>query len=438
MPELNATHEPSRRSWVASANVAGADFPIQNLPFGVFRPAKGPARGGVAIGDRIFDIGAVLAMGMFSGAAAEAARAASGVRLNALLALGNGPASALRARISDLLREDGPDRKKVESQGDRLVVPMSAVTMELPVSIASFTDFLTSLHHTRRMSPTGDLPPSFKSLPIAYHSRSSSVRQSGVPVRRPNVQYKAADGAVHFGPEPSQDFELELGCFIGPGNELGSPIAASAAARHIFGYCLVNDWSCRAIQRWESQPLGPFLGKSLQTTVSPWIVTAEAMAPFRTGAHARDAGDAPPAYLHDPADQSEGGLDLQMEALLLTPKRREARLPPARLTLTNFKHSYWTFAQMLVHHASNGCNLQPGDLLGSGTVSGPDEGSRACLAEINARGTQPIELPDGERRLWLEDGDEVIFRARANAAGCVPIGFGECRARVEPAVAWPA
>jgi fumarylacetoacetase len=291
---------------------------------------------------------------------------------------------------------------------------------------------------TRRMSPTGDLPPSFKSLPIAYHSRSSSVRASGHDVIRPNVQYKGADGTVRFGPEPSQDFELELGCLIGPGNELGSPIPLRDAGRHVFGYCLVNDWSSRAIQRWESQPLGPFLGKSLCTSISPWIITAEAMAPFRAPAHARDAVDAPPEYLQGASNESEGGLDLAMSAFLLTPRMRSAGIAPQRITHTNFIHCYWTFAQMLVHHASNGCNLQPGDLLGSGTISGPEEGSRACLAEINARGSKPIDLPGGEQRLWLEDGDEVIFRANASREGHVTIGFGECRGRIAPALSWPA
>jgi fumarylacetoacetase len=436
MAELNDTHDPARRSWVESANAPDTEFPIQNLPFCVFQRNGEAPRGGVAIGDRIFDVNAGLAAGLFSGATEDAARAAAGSTLNSLFALGNGHASALRARLSDLLRADGVERKRAEPMAARLLVPIGEATLHLPAAIGDFTDFLTSLHHTKRMSPSGnDHPPSFKTLPIAYHSRSSSVRAGG-EVIRPHGQHKAPDGTLKFGPEPSFDFELELGTWIGEGNALGAPVGISQASRHIFGYCLVNDWSSRATQRWESTPLGPFLGKSVSTTVSPFVVTAEAMAPFRAPAPARDAGDEPLPYLVDKADQSEGGLDLDMEAYLLTGKMRGSKTAPHRVTRTTFRNSYWTFAQMLTHHASNGCNLRSGDLLASGTVSGPEDGSRACLAEATSRGTKALELPGGEKRTWLEDGDEVIFRARASRAGFVSIGFGECRGRVAPAVAW--
>jgi fumarylacetoacetase len=440
--ELNATHDPARRAWLDSANQPGCDFPIQNLPHGVFRRAGQAARGGVAIGDRILDLQAAVAAGLFAGLPAEAARAAAEPSLNRLMAMGNGAATTLRARVSDLLRADGPEAGRVTAMADRLLVPMVEVEMVLPAEIGAFTDFLTSLYHTerggRQRNPENPLPPAFKHLPVAYNSRASSVRMSGEAVRRPNGQWQRPDGSVQFGPSEAQDFELEVGFFVGPGNALGEPIPIGAAPDHIWGFCLVNDWSARDIQRWESVPLGPFLSKSLSTSISPWIVTAEAMAPFRAPAPARLPGDpAPLPHLTGPRDQAAGGFDITLEAFLVTPRMREAGAGPARITATNFLHMYWTFGQMLVHHASNGCNLRPGDLIASGTTSGPTDASRACLSEIT-RGRDPLTLPNGETRLWLQDGDEVIFRGRAERAGHVAIGFGECRGRIEPAPAWPA
>ncbi len=437
MAGLNETHDPKRRSWIESANDPNSQFPIQNLPFGVFRPGDAPTRCGVAIGDMIFDLSVGFAAGLFTGLAAEAARAASGINLNPLMALGNAYASALRAQLSDLLRSDAPDRAKVEALGKRLLMPQADAVMQLPAAIGSFTDYLCSIDHTRRMSLTKGLPPAFKHLPIAYHSRATSVRVSGHPLTRPHGQFELPDGTVKFAPEPAQDFELELGVFVGPGNELGSPIAIADAADHIFGFCLLNDWSARSIQRWESTPLGPFLSKSLMTSISPWIVTAEAMAPFRAPAYKRDDGDTTLPHLTDATDQKEGSLDIQLEALLLTAKMRQSGASPARITATNGQNSYWTVAQMLTHHASNGCNLQPGDLLGSGTMSGPTDESRACLAEATDRGTKLIPLPGDEKRIWLEDGDEIIFRGRSVRDGFVSIGFGECRGRIDPAIAYP-
>lgn len=437
MAALNATHDATRRSWVETANAPDTDFPIQNLPFGVFRVGGGAPRGGAAIGDRILDLAAVLEAGLLSGPAEAAARAAAGPALNPLMALGNGAASALRTALSDLLDAEGGGRSRVEAMRDRLLVPMADATMELPASIGSFTDFLCSIDHTLRMSRTGELPPAFKSLPIAYHSRATSVRVSGADVVRPNGQFRKPDGTLAFGPEPAQDYELELGIVVGPGNALGQPFPIEDADERIFGFCLLNDWSARLIQGFESTPLGPFLSKSLSTTISPWVVTAEAMAPFRVPARPRDAADAPPPHLTGAEDQAEGGLDLAMEVRLTTGRMREAGGAPVRITDTNFSHCYWTVAQMLTHHASNGCNMQPGDLFGSGTISGPTDDSRACLAELTARGSEPLELPNGETRAFLEDGDEVVFRARASRDGYVPIGFGECRGRIAPAVKWP-
>lgn len=431
MAALNDTHDPARRSWVESANAPDTDFPIQNLPLGIFRHGSETARGGMAIGDQILEIGAALDAGLFSGNAGDAARAARGPTLNPLMALGNGAASALRGAVSDLLVSSAPGRAD-------LLVPMAEAAMALPAAIGSFTDFLCSWHHTVRMFPPGQVPQSFKALPIAYHSRASSVRVSGEAVVRPNGQYRTGEDALFFGPEPRQDFELELGAFIGPGNPLGRPIPIDEAGGRLFGYCLLNDWSARSIQGWEMFPLGPFLSKSLSTSISPWVVTAEAMDPFRAPAQARDPGDEPLPYLSSEDDRAEGGMDLAMEAYLLTPRMREAGTAPERITATNFQHCYWTFAQMVAHHASNGCNLEPGDLLGSGTMSGPTDETRACIAELTGRGIRPLSLPGGETRSWLEDGDEVIFRARAARDGFVSIGLGECRGRIEPAPPLPA
>jgi len=432
MTALNDTHDPKRRSWVESANAPDTEFPIQNLPLGIFQNAGEPARGGVAIGNRILDLNAAIAAGLFTGDAEQVARAAAGPTLNPLMALGNGATSLLRAAVSELLRADGAG----ESKAVRCLAPMAEAKMLLPGDIENFTDFLCSIDHTRRMSPDGTLPPAFSSLPIAYHSRATTVCVSGTPLKRPNGQHRAADGSVVFGPEPWQDFELELGAFVGPGNEMGEPIPISAAAEHLFGYCLVNDWSARGIQFWESRPLGPFLGKSMMTTVSPWVVTAEALAPFQTAAPTREAADRPLPYLLDEEDQAQGGFNIAMFADWTTEEMRRSGAPPVTVTATNFRDCFWTFAQMLTHHASNGCRMRTGDLLASGTMSGPIDVSRACIAEITARGRAPIEI-GGQSRAWLEDGDEINLRAKASRDGYVTIGFGECRGRIAKAVPWP-
>ena len=427
--KLNETHDPSRRSWVPSANRHESEFPIQNLPFGIFRES-GTARGGVAIGDAIFDLAAALQIGLFSGEAEVAARAASGDFLNPLMALGQQKASILRGRISDLLRDDGTERGKVESHANRLLIPMSSVEMLLPVRIGDFTDFVCSTFHAQRVvrkpldSP---LAPALDHMPVAYHGRASSVRVSGEPVLRPNGQFKDPDGAVQYGPSRALDFELEIGALIGAGNPLGSPIPIESAASHVFGYCLLNDWSARDVQFWESM-LGPFLSKSLSTTISPWVVTAEALAPFYSPIFKPSQADFPRPlpYLDSKNDREEGGIDIDLQAFICTRAMRDSGQKAARIVATNLKYAYWSFAQMIAHHTSNGCNLQPGDLLGSGTVSGPTDQSRACLLEH----TEPLHLPNGETRQYLQDEDEVIFKARACRQGYVPIGFGECRARI--------
>ena len=431
----DATHDPARRSFVEAANLARADFPLQNLPFGVFRRRGDEiGKGGVAIGDQIVDLAAAQEAGLFSGVAEEAAIAAKGPTLNALMALGNHAAAALRARLCNLLDAESRERRKVEP----CLVPMSEAVMQMPVAVGNFTDFLTSSFHSERLSPTGKVPPSFKTMPIAYHSRASSVRVSGETIMRPHGQWLDAENTVQFSPTRALDYELEVGAFIGLGNELGKPIPLEEARTHIFGYCLLNDWSARDVQRAESVPLGPFLAKSLSTSISPWVITEAAMRPFRTPAFTRPEGDpAPLTYLNSARERENGGFDLKLRASLRTKRMREAQQGAERITSTNFKHMYWTFAQMLTHHASNGCNLLPGDIIASGTTSGPSEESRACLAEITSRGTHPMTLSSGETRSWLEDGDEVIFRARAEREGFTPIGFGECRGVIGPAVDWP-
>jgi fumarylacetoacetase len=438
MQSLNETHDSARRSWVKAANESGCDFPIQNLPFGVFRAQGREPRGGVAIGDMIFDLKVAVDAGLFSAEAREAARAACAPALNKLMALPPHQISALRRNLFDLLRADGPDRERIEKLAPDLLVPMQQANCMLPAVIEGFTDFFTSIDHVSRVGrivrPDSPLPPAFKHLPMAYNGRASSVVVSGAPVIRPHGQRRHSDSEVLFAPTRALDYELEAGIYIGAGNALGTSIPLRAAPEHIFGLCLLNDWSSRDIQRWESLPLGPFLGKSFCTTISPWIVTPEALAPFRVAAVARAKDDpAPQTYLQDTADQVAGGFDIALIATIQTAAMRSHSQSPVEITHTNLNTLYWTAAQMVAHHTSNGCNLRPGDLLGTGTTSGPTDKSRACMLELTSGGKDPIRLPNGETRAWLEDGDEVALHGRANRNGFVPIGFGECRARIEPA-----
>ncbi|MEA2757356.1 MAG: fumarylacetoacetase [Aliidongia sp.] len=432
--ELDRTHDPARQSWAASAN-GHADFPIQNLPFGVFSVGNGARRGGVAIGDAILDLAAASAAGLFQGAAKQAVEAACGPTLNPMIALGEGPRRALRQRLSDLLATGSPNQTTVESY----LHPMSACTLHLPAAIGDYTDFFAGIHHAnntgRQFRPDNPLLPNYKFVPVGYHGRASSVVPSGTAIHRPSGQRKPADQAVpSFGPSRNLDFELELGLWIGPGNALGTPIPIGDASRHLFGVCLLNDWSARDIQGWEYQPLGPFLAKSFGTTISPWIVTPEALAPFRRAQAPRPEGDpAPLGYLWDEADQRSGAFDIALEVHLMTPGLKAQGLPPHRLSRSNAGHLYWTAAQMVTHHACGGCNLQPGDLFGSGTISGPTADSVGSLLELTQGGRRPIELASGEVRRFLEDGDEVTLGAMCHRDGFVSIGFGTCRGTILPA-----
>ncbi len=434
---IDETHDAKRQSWVASANGHG-EFPLQNLPFGVFSPPgrtapDARARGGVAIGDSIFDIRAALDEGLFSG---DAAAAASGGTLNPLMALPPALRRALRRRVFDLLAVDGGDAAKVQSLADRLVHSAAACTLHLPAAIGNFTDFFAGIHHAtnggRRRDPANPLTPNYKYVPVAYHSRASSVRPSGVPVRRPNGQRKLPDEAApSFGPCRKLDYELELAVWVGPGNAQGEPIPIGEAADHVVGLGLVNDWSARDIQQWESAPLGPFLGKSFGSTVSPWVVTAEALEPYRVPQLARPQGDPRPLpHLWDDADQRSGAYDIALEALILTSQMRENGSPPHRVSQSNTTDLYWTLAQLVAHHTSGGCNLVAGDLFGSGTISGPTPAGWGSLSEQSADGTRTITLGSGETRTFLENGDEAIFRAHCRRDGFATIGFGECRARI--------
>jgi fumarylacetoacetase len=430
-PMLDQTHTPTLRSWVTSAN-RHPDFPIQNLPHGVFSPPGQTPRGGVAIGDSILDLRAACDANLFAPDLAPVAEAAAEPTLNRFLAMGQGPARALRARLSALLSAGAASRPTLHDA--------AACTLHLPVQIGDYTDFYAGIHHARAVGtlfrPDAPLLPNYKFVPIGYHGRASSVRPSGRPVRRPSGQTRPPANAPaappRFGPCRSLDYELELGIWVGPGNAPGAPIPIAEAARHIAGYCLLNDWSARDIQAWEYQPLGPFLAKSFATTVSPWIVTAAALAPFRIPQPARPAGDPPPLpYLSDAADQAAGALALTLQVWLLTPQQRDAGVTPTLLSTVTTDQLYWTPAQLLTHHASNGCDLRPGDLLGTGTISGAAPGSQGSLLEITRQGQLPVNLPNGETRRFLEDGDEIIFRATAQRDAAVPIGFGDCRAIIQ-------
>jgi fumarylacetoacetase len=436
---IDETHSTTRRSWVASAN-GHADFPIQNLPLGIFSVSGGPASGGVAIGDEIFDLAAALELGLFEGLAARAAEAASGGTLNPLFALGREPRVALRRRIGEILDADGRERARIEALRSRLLHRAADCRLELPGAIGDYTDFFAGIQHAtnagKLFRPDNPLLPNYKYLPIGYHGRASSIAVSGATLRRPNGQRKSSTEAVpSFAPSRSLDYELELGVWIGPGNELGRPIAIADAPNHVAGFCLLNDWSARDIQGWEAQPLGPFLGKSFLTTISPWVITPEALAPFRTAQASRPASDpAPLPYLFHAADQAEGAFDIDLEVLLLTPGLKAKGLPAQRLAISNARHLYWTVAQLVAHHSSGGCNLRAGDLFGTGTISAPTEDGLGSLLELSAGGRRPVALASGETRRFLEDGDTVIMRARCRREGFAGIGFGECHGTIAPAL----
>ncbi len=439
---LDETHDGALESWVESAQ--GSDFPVQSLPFCVFSPVPGNGgpRIGVGIGENILDLAECVRRGLLTGLTEKLLDACVRDSMNALMALSPEDRSALRLRLSRLLRSGPGCTGKERQQARAALVPMTGASMILPAHIGDYTDFYASIHHAlnvgRMFRPDNPLLPNYKHVPIGYHGRASSIVISGTPVRRPCGQTEGTGGTPVFGPSRMLDYELEAGVFVGPGNRIGEPVSIDEAESLLFGLCLVNDWSARDIQKWEYQPLGPFLAKSFATTISPWVVTIEALVPFRVRSFNRAPGDPEPLpYLSSKEDKEAGGVDLALEVYLLSQKMRAEGIAPVRLSRGSFRDMYWTLAQMLAHHTSNGCNLRPGDLLASGTVSGPDDGSRGCLLEITRRGAQPVELPLGEIRRFLEDGDEVIFRARAERAGFAPIGFGECRGSILPAMPPP-
>ena len=427
---IDETHDPARASWLPSA-AAHADFPIQNLPLCVFSAGADP-RAGVAIGDCILDLRAAARAGLLP---PDLAGALATPTLNLLFAQPPEARRALRRALSTLLSE--PARR---AQVEPMLNPAEACLLHLPAAIGDYTDFYVGIHHAtnigRLFRPDSPLLENYKHVPIGYHGRASSVRPSGTPVIRPHGQTKpAGHDTPCFGPSTRLDYELELGVWIGPGNPPGSPIPISEAGRHVAGLCLLNDWSARDVQAWEYQPLGPFLAKNFATTVSPWVVTAEALAPFRIPQPARPHGDPQPLpYLWDDADQRSGAYAIELQVHLSTARMRQAGLAAHRLSRGHAHHMYWTIAQMVAHHSSGGCNLNPGDLFGTGTISAPTDDGFGSLMEMTQGGTRPLTLPSGEQRTFLEDGDEVALFARASAPGYVSIGFGACSARVEPAV----
>ncbi|HEX2198379.1 MAG TPA: fumarylacetoacetase [Burkholderiales bacterium] len=420
--KIDDTHDPDLKSWVEAANEPGCEFPIQNLPFGIYRERKNrneAPRGGVAIGDQILDLAA---LGI-----------KTGPTLNGLAAQGRPVWRGVRKEISHCLSTKNKNTKRYQKH----LLPMKQAELFLPVAIGDYSDFFTGIHHAANMGrilrPGGEpLMPNYKWVPIGYHGRASSIVVSGSTVCRPKGQVKPPDAAApEFSFSKRLDYEAELGFIVGPGNRLGRPVPVKDALEHVFGVVLLNDWSARDIQAWEYQPLGPFLAKSFASTISPWIVTLEALAPFRCPAFPRAVNDPKPLpYLMDPADQRAGGFAIDVEMHLRSAKMREQKAPAARLSTGNFRDSYWTVAQIVAHQTSNGCNLQPGDLLGSGTISGVAPETYGSLMELTQAGKQPLALPGGESRTFIEDGDEVIERGRCAREGYASIGFGEAAGRV--------
>ena len=440
---MNPTNDPQLRSFIAVP--PASHFPIQNLPFGVFSPTAGGApRVGVAIGDQTLDLGGLEARGFFRdvpgfGGDGGSETVFNQPALNAFLALGQPAWRRVREIVSQLLRADTPTLRDDPALRAEVLLPRSETRMHLPARVGDYTDFYSSRDHatnvgTMLRGAENALMPNWLHLPVAYHGRSSSLVVSGTPVRRPLGQTKPPNtDAPVFGPSKSLDFELEVGVLVGPGNRMGEPVSVDRAAEHLFGLVLVNDWSARDIQAWEYQPLGPFLAKNFATTLSPWVVTAEALAPFRTTWQRADGDPQPLPYLDAPAVRSEGAFDIQLEARLSTSTSDAAHEPPMRLTQTSFRHAYWTVGQMVTHHTVNGCRLMPGDLFGSGTSSGPTSDEAGALIELVEGGKKPFTLPNGETRTFLEDGDTVVFRGWCEKPGARRIGFGECRGTVLPA-----
>ncbi|WMS91757.1 fumarylacetoacetase [Pseudoalteromonas sp. HL-AS1] len=436
MSLINETHDINLTSWVESANVDNCDFPIQNLPFAEFR-RKGSDeafRGGVAIGDQVIDLAKLSKLNVLTGDAKTAADAASEATLNTFMGLGKQYWSALRLALSKALRA-GSEHQQAFSD---TLVAQSDIEFSLPCRIGDYTDFYTSIYHATAVGslfrPDNPLLPNYKWVPIGYHGRSSSIDVSGQTFHRPKGQTKAPDAEVpSFGPCKRLDYELELGIYLGKGNALGDAIAIENAENHVFGFCVFNDWSARDLQAWEYQPLGPFLAKNFASTVSPWIVTTEALAPYRTS-WTRDENDPQPMdYLESKANRDQGAFDIQMDVKIQTQKMRSEGHNPTRVSTSSFKHSYWTVAQMVTHHTVNGCNFMPGDMLGSGTQSGPTHEEAGSLLELSRGGKEKITLSNGEQRSFLEDGDNVIMRGWCEKEGYARIGFGSVESTVLPA-----
>jgi fumarylacetoacetase len=436
MSLINETHDINLKSWVASANEANCDFPIQNLPFAEVRRKNSDEafRGAVAIGDQVIDLAKVNELGLFSGDAQVAVKAASQATLNEFMGLGQQYWSALRLALSKALREGASE----QAQLSEALIAQADIEFALPCRIGDYTDFYTSIYHATAVGslfrPDNPLLPNYKWVPIGYHGRSSSIDVSGQTFHRPNGQTKAPDAEVpSFGPCKRLDYELELGIYLGKGNELGDAIAIENAENHVFGFCVFNDWSARDLQAWEYQPLGPFLAKNFASTVSPWIVTTEALAPFRTN-WTRDENDPQPMdYLESAHNREFGAFDIKMMVQIETEKMRAAGEAPTQVSKSSFKHSYWTVAQMVTHHTVNGCNFQPGDMLGSGTQSGPEHEEAGSLLELSRGGKEKITLANGEQRTFLEDGDNVIMRGWCEKDGFARIGFGSVEGTVLPA-----
>ena len=429
----DATHDPKVRSWLPAANLAGCAFPIQNLPFGVFRRARSaePFRGGVAIGDQILDLAAVADANLFPGDARPGIRAGSLASLNSLMQLGPPVWGALRRALFEALAQGSA----LEGALRACLVPQEDAIFSLPAQIGDYTDFYISIHHAtaigRQFRPDNPLLPNYKWIPIGYHGRSSSIGVSGQSFPRPRGQRPGAAGPT-VGPSTRLDYELEMGIFIGAGNPLGAAIPLADAENHIFGLCLLNDWSARDLQGWEYQPLGPFLAKNFATTISPWVVTLQALAPFRVPFNRPPEDPQPLPYLDSQPNREAGAIDIRLEALIQTAKMHDRHEPPQRLSETSFRHAYWTISQLVAHHTVNGCNLRPGDLFGSGTQSGPTPAEAGSLVELSKGGSQPLQIGQDEQRTFLEDGDTVIFRGRCERPGAVTIGFGELLGRVLP------
>ena len=433
---LDATHDPRARSWLDSANRESGDFPIQNLPFAIFRRAGSAEafRGGVAIGDQIIDLAVLAARGIFQGQAAQGIRAGADSSLNSLMQLGPEISGAVRHALFEGLLAGSHRQAELQS----CLLPQSSAQYSLPAQIGDYTDFYASIYHAtavgRLMRPDKPLLPNYEWIPIGYHGRSSSIDVSGQTFHRPRGQ-RLPPGALQpvVGASTRLDYELELGVFVGRGNSAGMAIPIADAEAHIFGMCLLNDWSARDLQTWEYQPLGPFLAKNFATTISPWIVTLQALAPFRVPPVRPENSPPPLPYLSSPMDREAGALDIRLEALLQSEAMRARQQPAHRLSLTSFRHAYWTIAQLISHHSMNGCNLRPGDLLGTGTQSGPTPEEAGSLLELSVGGSRPIQF-DGETRTFLEDGDSVILRAWCESPRAARIGFGEAQGRILPAV----